>query len=50
MCRNGCTKPVVEDDLCEDCLVGELVEFAVKYRREEDPDPPVLVLFDHGGE
>lgn len=46
MCRNGCGKPAVEDELCEDCLVEDLVEFAENYRRENDPDPPVLVMFD----
>jgi len=44
MCRNGCDAQVFEDDLCENCVIEDLVEYCVNYRRENDPDPPVLVL------
>lgn len=44
--RDGCNKPVMEDDLCEDHLVDAVIEYVVQYRRKDDPDPPVLVLFD----
>jgi hypothetical protein len=37
-CRNGCGKPAIEDKICEDCLVDELVEYAMRYRREDDPE------------
>jgi hypothetical protein len=43
-CRNGCEKPVVEDELCEDCLVNELVEFAKNYDPEKDPERVRLVM------
>lgn len=43
-CRNGCDKPVFEDDLCEDCVIDALVEFAENYDPSKDPDRVRIVM------
>ena len=47
-CRRGCGRPVMEDETCEDCLVEDIVEYAMKYDREEDDDAPDLILVELG--
>jgi hypothetical protein len=38
----------MEDETCEDCLVDELVEYTMKYDRDDDPEAPDLILVELG--
>ena len=47
VCCRRCNKPdVMEEGLCMECLVDDLVEFAENYDPEKDPNRVRVVLFE----